>query len=809
MQIWQDIRYGARTLGKSPGFAVTAVLTMALGIGVTTAIFSTCDALLWKPVPLPHLESLVSVVQADPEDSNHWNAATPADIEDIRRGATSLAGITSWQTGLANLAGSRAEPDRVSQALVSANFFEVTGMQPARGRGFQPGEDQPGHDQEVILSDGLWRRRFGADPGILGQSIHLDDQSYTVVGVMPEKFDFPVATQVWTPMALTPAQLGSRQAQSLTSLARLKPGRTPKQAESEISGIAARLEKLYPDSNKNRSFLVWPALKFLVGYETHQYLVMLLGSVLFVLLIACVNVANLQFARATGRSREIAVRRALGAGRGRIVTQFLTENVLLSIAGAGVGLVVAKWGIRMMQAGMPPEVRQYIIGWNDMALDGRALLFTMAAAIGAGILAGLSPAWQCSHPNLTDELKEGGRGSSKGKARQRLRNILVAAEVALAVVLLVGASLMVRGFRSMVESGQTIQPATLLTMRLAITDVKYREKSQVAAFYRQVLERVHAIPGVQMATAVSAVPYSDHSNGRSFTIEGTVAEPGNQPNAMYQVASPEYFPTLKIPLRAGRFLNASDGPDAPKVVVISERLAQRWWKNESPLGRRIKIGNADSNTPWMTIVGVVADIIHNPYDRSPRRALYVPYQQFPALWMDIGVRTAGDPLNVALAVIGAIRSVDSEQPVTDIYTMDRLIHNRAIGLNYMATLMGIFGGIALLLSAIGVYGVMAYVVSEQTHEIGIRMALGAPRVSVLATIFRRGMITAGSGLLVGLPIAFGFSRLMSSLVFGVTATDPATFIGIPTMLLAAASLAIYLPARRAMTIDPIAALRHE
>jgi putative ABC transport system permease protein len=809
MQIWQDIRYGARTLGKSPGFAVTAVLTMALGIGVTTAIFSVCDALLWKPVPLPHLESLVAVLEADSEDSNHWNSATPADIEDIRRGSTSLAGLTSWQTGLANLAGSRAEPERVAQALVSANFFEVTAVQPARGRGFQAGEDQPGRDREVILSDGLWRRRYAADPGVLGQSIHLDDQSYTIIGVMPATFDFPVSTEVWTPMALTPAQLASRQAQSLASLARLKPGRTVKQAESEIAGIGARLEKLFPDSNKGRTFLVWPALHFLVDYETRQYMVMLLGSVLFVLLIACVNVANLQFARATGRSREIAVRRALGAGRGRIVTQFLTENLLVSIAGASVGLLVAKWGIRMMQAGMPAEVRHYILGWNDMALDGRALLFTMVAAITAGILAGLSPAWQCSQPNLTDELKEGGRGSSKGKARQRLRNILVAGEVALAVVLLVGASLMVRGFRTMVQSGDAMQPATLLTMRLAITDVKYREKPQVAAFYRQVLERIKALPGVQTAAAVTSLPYSDHSSGRNFTIEGTVPEPGNAPNGMYQVASPEYFQTLKVPLRAGRFLNAGDGADAPKVVAISERMADRWWKNESPLGRRIKIGDADSKNPWMTIVGVVGDMTHSPYDRAPRRALYVPYQQLPALWMDIGVRTAGDPLNVAPAVIGAIRSVDAEQPVTDMHTMERSIHNRAIGLNYMAALMGIFGGIALLLSAIGVYGVMAYVVSEQTHEIGIRMALGAPRVSVLSTIFRRGMITAGSGLLVGLPIAFGFSRLMSSLIFGVTATDPATFIGIPAMLLASAALAIYLPARRAMTIDPIAALRHE
>jgi putative ABC transport system permease protein len=805
----QDIRYGARMLAKSPGFAITAILTMALGIGVTTSIFSVCDALLWKPVPLPHLETLVTVLQGDRDDLNHWDTATPADIEDIRRESTTLASLTSWEGGLANLGASGGEPERVIQSLVSANFFDVVGVQPARGRAFQPGEDQAGREHEVVLSDGLWRRRFGGDPGIVGQSIRLDDEQYTVTGIMPASFDFPLATEIWTPMALTPVQRATRRAQILQSMARLKSGRTVQEAAAEISGIGARLEKLYPDSNKNRHFVVWPALKFLVDYETQQYLVMLLGSVAFVLLIACANVANLQFARATGRLREVAVRRALGASRARIVTQLLTESVLLSIAAATLGLLIARWGMRMMQNGMPPEIRRYILGWNDMQLDGHALLFTLAAAIASGILAGLSPAWQCSQPNLTVALKEGGRSSSVGRARQRLRNILVASEVALAVVLLVGASLMVRGFRSFVKNGEAFEPSTLLTLRLAITDNKYREKYQVAQFYRQVLERVQAIPGVQSAVAVSALPYSDHSDGRNFTIEGRQVEPGDQPSGMYQVASPEYFRTLHIPLRAGRFLSPSDGADAPKVALISERLARRWWKNESPIGRRIKIGEADFKSPWMTIVGVVGDVVHNPYERIPRQTFYLPYQQAPALWMDIGVRTAGDPLMAAPAVTAAIRSVDPEQPITDMRTMERSIHNRSIGLNYMAALMGIFGAIALFLSAIGVYGVMAYLVSEQTQEIGLRMALGAPRGSVLQMIFRRGLTTIGTGLIIGLPLAFGFSRLMASLIFGVSATDATTFVGIPLALTAAAALAIYIPARRAMRIDPIVALRYE
>ena len=809
MHLVDNLRYGVRVLAKSPGFVLAAVLTMAIGIGVTTSIFSVCDSLMWKPVPLPHLDRLVTVLQAEPGEINQWNSATPADIADIRRESTTLASLASWQSGLANLSGRGAEPDRVNQALVSANFFEVAEVQPARGRAFQSGEDQPGREQEVILSDGLWRRRFAADPSIVGQTIRLDDQPYTVIGVMPASFDFPLATELWTPMALTPAQLASRRNQTLQSVARLKPGISPKQSASEIAGIAARLEKLYPDTNKSRQFVVWPAIKFLVDYETQQYLVMLLGSVAFVLLIACANVANLQFARATGRLREVAVRRALGASRWSIVEQLLAENVLLAIAAGALGLVVAQWSMSLMKSNMPAEIQRYILGWKDIGMDSRALLFTLAASLISGILTGLSPAWQCSQPNLTGALKEGGRSASAGRGRQRLRSILVASEVALAVVLLVGASLMVRGFHTLVQHGEALEPSSLLRMRLFITATKYRENHQVAEFYRQVLERIQALPGVRSAVAVTALPYSDHSSGRNFTIEGRAVQPGAQPNGMYQVMSAGYFETLHIPLRSGRFLNPGDGADAPKVTCVSESLAARWWKNESPIGHRIKIGDASSTNPWMTIVGVVADVTHSPYDRSPRRTIYLPYQQAPSLWMDIGVRTNGDALQQATAVTAAIRSVDPEQPISEMQTMEKSIHNRAIGLNYMAALMGAFGVIALLLSAIGVYGVMAYMVSEQTHDIGVRMALGAQRGNVLQMVFRRGLLTTTVGLAVGLPLAYALARLMASLVFGVEATDAATFIGIPLALMITTALAIYIPATRAMKIDPLIALRYE
>jgi putative ABC transport system permease protein len=809
MTLMQDVRYAIRTLRKTPSFTATAVLTLALGIGATTAIFSVADAMLWKPVPLPELDRLVMVLTRDNSDPNDWRTLAAADFDDLRAQTNAFRGLSGWQQGTANIVGTSGEPARAEQFLVTADFFQTVGVQPALGRAFLPGEDQPGHERVVLLSDRLWRRSFGADLAVIGKTMRLDDENYEIVGVMPRNYDFPVTAELWTPMALSPKARADRAGGGLLGIGRLKPGASVAQAASQVESVARHLEQQYPATNKNRHSMVTPTHDFMVGTYNRQYTLLLLVAVLFVLLIACVNVANLQLARASGRVREMAVRTALGSGRWRVVRQLLSESILISLAGAALGLFLAAWGIDMIRAGMPAEVERYIVGWKQIGLDGRSLIFTLAISVFSGILAGLAPALNSSRANLHEALKEGGRSVSSGRSRGRFRALLVVSEVALAVVLLVGAGLMVRGFRTLLDSGNSFQPKSLLTMRLALTENKYREPHQVASFYRDVLSNISALPGVRSAAIVTGIPHGQHSSGRFLTIEGQTPAPGEQPVCQYQVISPNYFDTLHIPLREGRALSASDGPDNQAVAVVSERLARRYFPGErSPIGKRFKLG-APPKEPWITIVGVVADVSQEFFDRSVRSVVYVPYTQNAGRWMDVAIRTDGDPLRMASAATAAIRAVDPEQPITNVNTLERVIRLEVVGLDYVAVLMGLFGALALVLSCVGVYGVMAYTVSEQTHDLGVRIALGASRQNVLAIVFRRGLTTTLSGIAIGLVLSFGMARLIASLIFGVGATDPVSFIGIPAALVIAASIAIWIPARRAMNTDPIIALRYE
>jgi putative ABC transport system permease protein len=799
---WQDLRYGARQLRRSPGFTTAAALTLALGIGASTAVFSMCDTVLWRPVPLSHPDRLALILQAHPDNPRLWQPAAPADIADIRRAAATLDDIASWTNASSNLVEAGGQPVRIEQVRVTTNFFDVLGVYAALGRTFLPHDDEPGRDRQVVLSDNCWRRRFDADPAIVGKSIRLDDQNYAVIGVMPADFGFPRAwKELWTPLALSPDARNLRQALLVDSAGRLKPGRTLLEAAAELSGIGARLEQQYPDTNRNRRFVAWTVARYWGGDYVPVYTALLLGATIFVLLIACANIANLQFARASGRSREIAVRTALGAGRRRILVQFLTESLLVAIAGAALGLLAARWALAAVRAGVPIEMRRYMAGWEQIGLNPRAFAWALLAALASAIVAGLAPALRASRPDLTAGLKD---GSSPSPARHRLRALLVAGEMALATVLLVGAGLMVEGFQNLVRARATIDPAALLTFHLELSENKYREKFQVAEFYRSVLDRTCALPGVQVAAAATAVPYSRHASWTDFHIEGQSPDSRKAPAVLLESVTPEYFQAMYIPVEAGRFLTDRDGPAAAPVAVISRRMARRW--SSSPLGRRLQI---HSQGPWITIVGVVGDIEISSLSREPEPAVYLPSAQSPQRAMDIAIRAGADPLQLAPAIRAIVRSIDPEQPVTNLATLAELFRQESFGFSYMAVLMGIFGILALVLSSVGVYGLIAYIVSQQTHEIGVRVALGATRRNVFAAVFRRGMAPPVLGLLAGSIPCYALSRVMRAVFWGVTPAGPVVFLRIFLLLLCAAALAVFLPARRAVRIDPIRALRNE
>ena len=807
---WQDLRYAVRQLFAARGFTAVAAVTLGLGIGATTAIYSMLDAMLWKPVVLPRAEQLVVVLQAIPGQPHFWSPASAADIDDVRQNSGALDSLVSWRLATVNLVDGGGEALRVDATRVTMNFFDVAGVPSALGRTFRPGDEG---ERAVVLGDSLWRRRFGGDPALVGRSIRLDDQNYTVIGIMPSKFYFPRPNrELWIPLALTQEERISRSVLLLDSMGRLKPGRTLPQFTAELAGLASRLEKEHPDTNARRRFMAWTIERYLTGDLVVVYSAMLLGSALFVLLIASVNVANLQFARAAGRWREVAVRTALGAGRRRLLRQLLTESMVLAAAGGALGLLLAKWGLHFIRAGVPAELERYMPGLAGLGLNRQVLLFTLTATLLSGILAGLLPAWRCSRPNLMEALKDGGISFGSGPGRHRLRAVLMGGEIALAMVLLAGAGLMVRGFRTMVGGGTSVRPATMLTLRLALTENKYREDRQVVGFYRTVLERLAALPGVRSAVAVTALPYSRHWSMLPVTIEGRPVESGKATSAQVQSVSVDYFAALFIPLRAGRLPGAADAADRPRVAVVSQRMARQWWPaGVSPIGNRLQVGDKAPRR-WVTIVGVVGDVEHSVIDRDLSPAVYLPMAQAPEREMDIGIRTAaesGAADSLAPAVRDAIRAVDAEQPITNLNTMTNLIRQEAFVFVYMAALMGIFGLLALALSAVGVYGVTASVISARTHEIGIRIALGAPRGKVLGMLFRSGMMTACAGLAVGLIPAYALARLMRATVFGVSAVGPGVFVGIPLALAGAAALAIYIPARRAVKTDPMSALRNE
>ncbi|MFZ3333615.1 MAG: ABC transporter permease [Candidatus Acidiferrales bacterium] len=804
----QDVRFGFRMLLKSPGFTALAVLALALGIGANTAVFSVAIAFLKKPVALPNLDRLVMVLNLAPDQTTGWNDVAPADYLDWKKQAQTFEEMGATQQQDANFTG-KGEPERVAALLASANFFDVVGVPPAMGRPFLPEEEQVGHDQEVVISYGLWQRRFGSDPNVLGKTAMINDRSYTIVGVTSKDFDFPGGTQVYLPLALTDQQKADRAHRYIDPIARLKPGITLRNAAAEIWTIQQRLRHQYPQAEQDWRTKVMPLGVFVSGELTDQYCEMLIVAVLFVLLIACANVANLLFARSASRLKEVALRRALGANRFRVIRQLLTESVMLAIVGAALGLLLGQWGIGLLRHYMPPEIERELPAWRHVRMEMDVFLYTVAITFAAGLISGLAPAFHTSKADVYEELKEGGRGGTTGRNRQRMRSVFVVAEVALSLILLMGAGLMTKGVRALLVVNQNLDPGHVLTMKIVPADSKYKTPQQKASFYQGVLEQLQAIPGVQSAAVAAQVPFGDYGDTEPVSIQDRPPQPGEFRQANFDNVNAGYFQTIKIPLLDGRYISDADGPDQPPVAVVSESFVRRYFARENPLGKMIKQGQSDSDQPWARIVGVVADVKYDPYARQETPPVYLPYRQSPPNLGYLAIKTTGDPTTFGAAVRSAIDAVDPDQPIDDVWTLQKVISNQLLGLSYVAVMLSALGAIALVLASIGVYGVMAYSVSERTHEIGVRLALGAQRRDVMNLVLTRGVILTSIGLLIGLPISVALAQLLAGVIFGVSAGDFTTFAGTTLLLCAITMLACYIPARRAMSVDPIVALRYE
>ena len=808
----QDIRFALRMLYKHRLTTIVSLLALALGIGANTAIFSVAEGILLRPLPVPHIDRLAALVDSRPEQNMYQSSVAPATFFEWKTQLQSYDDVGAYYWDQINLTGD-GDPQQVPAFGVTSNFFQLLGVTPVLGRTFLPEEEELGKDHEIILGHGLWERRYGSDPHILGQTVKVDGLPCTVIGVMDKGFTFPFPAEAWVPLGLTPAQIHSRDSRFLWGVGHLRPGVTLRQSASELQAIQQRQAAAYPDSYKGWNAKVMPLGEFTTGDITRQYMLLMLGGVAFVLLIACVNVANVQLARMTGRAKEFAVRTTLGGSRWRIVRQLLTESVLLSLAGAAVGLFLAQWGIQLILKNMPADVARFIAGWHTIRLDAGAFFFTFVIALGSGILSGILPSLTTSRSTLGNTLKESGRGTSSGSKRLRLRGALVVAEIALALILLVGAGLLVKNFRGLLAVNDGFAPQTILTANVNLSDSRYADPSARRTFHEQALARLAALPGVASSALASSVPYANGGGvGQSpFAVEGRApASREETVSANIETVSPSYLPMLNIALHDGRLLADNDGAETLPVCLVSDSLVRRYFDKQNPLGHKIRIGTADSKEPWMTVVGVVADVRYGWIDKDIIPTIYRSFRQTPRTYTTFVLRTTGaDPASFAPAARAAIAEVDPSLPLFNVKPFDRLIVESIVGIAYVATIMALLGGIALVLASIGIYGVMSYAVTERTHEIGIRMSLGAETTDILSLVMRNGVLLTAIGLAIGLPVAVFMARALSGLLFGVSASDPAALVGLPLLLAAVALLACYLPAARASRVDPLQALRYE
>ena len=804
--LWQDIRYALRVLAKSPGFSAVVILTLALGIGANTAIFSVVSAVLLQPLPFSQAARLVAVQGVDLRSGETGRPLSYPDFTDLRTQSQSVEGMAAYDTSTSTLTG-QGEPLHVDVGVVSASLLGVLRAMPMLGREFAAAEDKPG-THVVLLSHRLWKARFGGDPKVIEKQLVLDGKSYVIAGVMPPEFQFPLDSQpmdLWMTMAVEGEYQAERGSHYLSAIARLKPGVSLVAANAETASISEGLAKQYPDTNAHMGMALLPEKEELVG-NVRPALLMVLGAVGFLLLIACANAANLLLARAAGRQREMAIRASLGAGKSRILRQLLTESVLLSLVGGLLGLLLAVWGtaalVSLPSLGIPRIA--------SAGVDLRALAFTLAVSVITGILFGLAPALHASRFNLFGSLKEGGRTATTGTARSRMRSLLVISQVSLAVVLLIGASLLIESMFHLLHESPGFEPRGVLAFNLDLPDSRYGKPAQSADFFKTLLEKLRAVPGVKSASAVMPLPLSDNSLRTSFEIEGRPMAKSDLPRTFIRAVGLDYFGTMQIPLIAGREFNERDDRHAPHVIIINQTLARKFFPGENPVGKHMKVGmNADKSDATCEVVGLVGDVKHRNLWLPPDPESYVPYEQNPIGAMSIIVKSGADPMTLLPAIRTQVLAMDAELPIYKAQRMEEYVAASVAQRRFTSLLCAIFAGAGLVLAVVGLFGVISYSVAQRTHEIGVRMAIGAAKVDILRLILREGMAITLVGVGVGLVGAIGLSSVVKSQLFGVQATDPLTFLGVAAGLGFVALLACFLPARRAAGVDPMVALRYE
>jgi len=805
--LFKDIRSSVRSLLKHPGFTAVVVATLALGIAANTTIFSTVDALLLHPFSFPNQERLLVLWEQNPAVGTVRGSVAPGNFTDWReqnKTCEQLVAIDQLSFDLSD----GAHPERFPGYGVTQGFFDALGVKAAQGRTFLPEENESGREQVVVLKNSFWQERFDGDPKIVGKTITLNRKPFTVVGVMPPDFNYPYNGGVmWTPLIFDRDEQHDRQSHYLRIIGLLKPGVTIGQARAELHAVAKRAQEQFPETNSGRDVGVVTLTDDAVrGARTGVPILM--GAVVFVLLIACANVANLLLVRAVARQRETAVRLALGASRARLIRQALTESAILGILGGTIGLFISVWAIEALARGIPEDFSKFIPGWNRLGINLNVLFFTFAVSMLAGMVAGLAPMWHSTRTNLNEALKAGGRGDSGRGGHSRIRSTLVVAEVALSLVLLVGAGLMVRSFIAMQRADLGIKPENVLAMQISLPRDSYDDKDKRRNFYQQLLGRVETMPGVMRAGMINIVPFSSSYTSRNFQIVGQApAAKGEEPYVEIRATTPGYFDAIGTSLRGGRLFTAQDDANAGRVILVNEEFSRKFLPGRQAIGQRLELDGDPKEIH--EIIGVVADVKNDDLDEAPDPAAYLPYSQNPYLTMNLIIRGTQDPTRMVSGIRNEVNALDPALPVSNIKTISQMIYERVSPKRLMTYILAVFALCALLLASVGIYGVMSYAVSQRTQEIGIRMALGARTADVLKLVVSNGMKLTLIGVVIGLAGAFALTRFLENLLFHVTPTDRVTFIAVATSLIVVALLASYVPARRATKVDPLVALRDE